>query len=58
MPLSHHNVITILPTGCMVEDHMVFHDVVSVVILFPPLNPMGTMLEIQAHALLENVMIL
>ena len=43
--LSHHNVITILPTGYMVGDLTVFHDVVSVVILFPLLSPMGIVLE-------------
>ena len=39
MLLSPHSVITI-PQETMVEDHMGFHAVVFVVILFPLLDPM------------------
>lgn len=55
MHLSPHRVITMLQ-GVTVGDHMGFHAVVFVVILFPLLDPMVAIQGISLHELLERVM--
>lgn len=57
MLLSPPKVIAIVPIEVMVGNHMVFHAVVSVAVLFPLSNPVGAMSGMWLHELLESVMI-